>query len=121
MSMNIDEIQKEILSRRGAVLEFPFGPEVMVFKVMKKIFALVAWQEDPLKISLKTHPERALQLREIYQSVKPGYHLNKRHWITVTLDGSIPDENIRDWVFHSYEMVVRGLKRSEKAILENIR
>ncbi len=119
--MKIEEYQREILEKSGSTLEFPFGPDVMVFKVMNRIFALLAWQEDPLRISLKADPQRALQLREIYPSVKPGYHLNKRHWITVTMDGSVSDENIRDWIFHSYEMVVKGLKRSERACLKNYR
>ena len=99
------------LSRSGATEEFPFGPETSEFKVAGKIFALSGLERAPLEVSLKCEPELAQQLRAGYPAVRPGYHLNKRHWNTVTLDGSLPDQLVRDLVEDSYDLVVSALPK----------
>ncbi len=91
--------------------DFPFGPASSVFKVGDKIFAISALDRTPLEVSVKCEPELALQLRGTYSAIRPGYHLNKRHWNTVTLDGSLPDELIRDLVEDSYDLVVSALPK----------
>jgi predicted DNA-binding protein (MmcQ/YjbR family) len=95
----------------GAVEDYPFGDEVAVFKVGGKMFALVALTGDPGSVSLKCDPDHALELRALHAAVRPGYHLNKRHWNTVELDGSVADAEVEEMLDHSYELVVRGLSR----------
>ena len=105
------------LSRAGATEEFPFGPETSVFKVAGKVFALSALERTPLEVSVKCEPELAEQLRAGYPAVRPGYHLNKRHWNTVTLDGSLPDQLVCDLVEDSYDLVVSALPKRVRAQL----
>jgi predicted DNA-binding protein (MmcQ/YjbR family) len=95
----------------GAVEERPFGPETTTFKVAGKIFALSALGAEQLRVSLKCEPELAEQLRVSYPAIVPGYHLNKRHWNTLTLDGSLADELVGDMVEDSYDLVVAGLPK----------
>jgi predicted DNA-binding protein (MmcQ/YjbR family) len=92
--------------------EQPFGPDTDVYKVAGKIFAIVSPDETPPAISLKCDPMIALELREEYKSVLPGYHLNKSHWNTVVLDDSVPDDELKKMISHSYEQVVNGLPKS---------
>jgi predicted DNA-binding protein (MmcQ/YjbR family) len=100
------------------VSEQPFGPEVDVFKVMNKVFALIPVDANPPQISLKCDPVLAGMLRETYPVVTPGYHLNKRHWNSVEVDGSVPEDEIKEWIDHSYEQVVRGLSKAQRQVLE---
>ncbi len=116
--MTPDELRTYCLELNGAVEDFPFSPEVSVFKVGGKIFAICPLDESPLRVSLKCEPELAVQLREAHQSVTPGYHLNKRHWNTVTLDGSLPERMVRDMIEDSYDLVVAGLPRRERLLLD---
>jgi predicted DNA-binding protein (MmcQ/YjbR family) len=111
-------LRKLCLSFPGAVEDFPFGPETSVFKVGDKMFALSALERSPLHVSLKCEPELAAHLRLAHEAINPGYHLNKRHWNTVTLDGSLPDRMVRDLVEDSYDAVVAGLPRAKRAALE---
>jgi predicted DNA-binding protein (MmcQ/YjbR family) len=97
------------LRQPGAVEDFPFGPEHSVFKVAGKMFALSALERTPLEVSVKCEPELAVALRSSYDAIRPGYHLNKRHWNTITLDGSLPDRLVRDFVEDSYDLVVSAL------------
>jgi predicted DNA-binding protein (MmcQ/YjbR family) len=103
------ELRRWCLAQTGAVEDFPFGPEHSVFKVGGKVFAISALDRTPLEVSVKCEPELAVQLRVTYAAVRPGYHLNKRHWNTLTLDGSLPDQFIRDLVEDSYDLVVSAL------------
>ena len=98
----------------GAVEDAPFGDEVAVFKVGGKMFALVPLAGEPGSVNLKCDPDWALELREVYAAVRPGYHMNKRHWNTVDLDGTVDDDELRAMVGHSYELVVRSLPRRER-------
>jgi predicted DNA-binding protein (MmcQ/YjbR family) len=98
----------------GVVEDFPFGDEASVFKVGGKMFALVALAGEPGSVNLKCDPEWAIELRELHAAVRPGYHMNKRHWNTVDLNGTIGDEDLREMVEHSYELVVGALPRRER-------
>jgi predicted DNA-binding protein (MmcQ/YjbR family) len=100
------ELQHHCLAFPGSAETFPFGPETSVFKVAGKIFALSRLGQDPLRVSLKCQPDLAEQLREAHAAVLPGYHLNKRHWNTVIIDGSLPDQMIREMIEDSYDLVV---------------
>ncbi|MBK8881277.1 MAG: MmcQ/YjbR family DNA-binding protein [Bacteroidales bacterium] len=104
--MNIELLREFCLSKNNATESFPFGDDTLVFKAGGKIFALVNLDGD-LSINLKCEPSLALELRERYTSVTPGYHMNKKHWNTVQLDGSVPDKEIFSWIDHSYERVSR--------------
>ena len=104
-------LKRLCLSFPGATEEFPFSEGVSVFKVAGKMFALTRLSARPLAISLKCEPELAEQLRATYPAVAPGYHLNKRHWNTVTVDGTIDDAMLHDLVEDSYDLVVDGLPR----------
>jgi predicted DNA-binding protein (MmcQ/YjbR family) len=102
--MNIESLREYCISKKNATEGFPFGEDTLVFKTDGKIFALVNLDGD-LSINLKCEPAFAIELRERYTSVTPGYHMNKKHWNTVQLDGSIPDKEIFSWIDHSYERV----------------
>jgi len=106
------------LSMTGAYEEFPFGPEAAVFKVKGKMFALIPVDVTPPSISLKCDPVEAAILRETYESVIPGYHLNKKHWNTVSIDGEIEDERVKEMIEDSYILVRQKLKKSERTALE---
>jgi predicted DNA-binding protein (MmcQ/YjbR family) len=110
-AMDAADLRRCCLAHTGAVEEFPFGPGTSVFKVAGKIFALSALDGSPLEVSVKCEPELAVELRGTYAAIRPGYHLNKRHWNTVTLDGSLPAELIRDLVEDSYDLVVSALPK----------
>ncbi len=111
--MTARALQKLCLGFPGASETFPFGPEHSVFKVEGKLFAISALAASPLKVSLKCEPELAEQLRASFpDAVAPGYHLNKRHWNTVTLDGSVPDAMVRDMVEDSYDLIVAAMPRA---------
>lgn len=117
-SVNLETIRTYLLTKKGVTEETPFGPDALVFKVMAKMFALLAWQETPLRITLKCDPDLALTLRSQYQAVQPGYYMNKNHWNTISLDGTIPDELILGMIDDSYELVVKGLKKADRQKLE---
>jgi predicted DNA-binding protein (MmcQ/YjbR family) len=110
--MTPEELRNRCLSFFGTEETFPFGPGNSVFKVAGKIFALSRLAEHPLRVSLKCEPPLAEQLREAHTAVIPGYHLNKRHWNTVIIDGSLPDKVIGDMVEDSYDLVVSKLPRA---------
>jgi len=99
---------------KGVVAEYPFVPEARVYKVMGKMFALIAEGEDPGKITLKAAPADAAALESMFEAVHPGYHMNKKHWITVDLERDAPLEMILDWARSSYDLVVSGLRKSDR-------
>lgn len=111
--MNKQELIRYCLTRTGAVEDFPFGPEPSVMKVGGKMFALIS-EDGAASISLKCDPFEADLLRAQYEAVKPGYHLNKRHWNTVTVDGSVPVQELLDMIDQSYGLVVRSLTKAER-------
>jgi predicted DNA-binding protein (MmcQ/YjbR family) len=113
MNLTRDDLRGQCLAQAGAIEDFPFGADVAVYKVGGKIFALLPVGE-PLTISLKCEPTLAKVLRDTYPAVGPGYHLNKQHWNTVTVDGSIPPDEIIDMIEHSYGRVFSGLTRAQR-------
>lgn len=116
-AVRLEELSEFASQLPGAVEEQPFGPEVDVMKVGGKIFAILSPGTEPEAISLKCDAGLALELRDRYDAVTPGYHLNKRLWNTVSLDGSIPGDEVRAMVLHSYEQVVAGLSKSVRSSL----
>ena len=112
--MNAGELREHCLSLAGAAETHPFGPETSVFKVAGKMFALSGLDQIPLRVSLKCEPELAEQLRRTHDAVLPGYHLNKRHWNTVIVDGSLTDQMITDMIEDSYDLVVSSLPRARQ-------
>jgi len=113
------ELRDFCLSFNAAVEDFPFGPETSVFKVLGKLFALTRLDGRPLTVNLKCDPEDAIRLREEYEGlIIPGYHMNKRHWNTVTVDGDLPDRILKELIEDSYDLVVAGLPRAERLRLD---
>jgi len=110
-------LRAHCLSFPGSVETFPFGPETSVFKVAGKMFALSQLAQHPLRVSLKCEPPLAEQLREAHAAVLPGYHLNKRHWNTVIIDGSLPERMIKDMIEDSFDLVVSQLPVSRRRAL----
>jgi predicted DNA-binding protein (MmcQ/YjbR family) len=115
--MNPAELRDYCLSFAGAEETFPFGPETSVFKVAGKMFALARLGADSLRVSLKCEPALAEVLRGAHAAVLPGYHLNKRHWNTVVIDGSLSDDAISDMIEDSYDLVVSKLPRAHRCAL----
>jgi len=115
--MSPDELRDHCLTFAGAEETFPFGTATSVFKVAGKMFALSQLRADSLRVSLKCEPDLAEALRGAHAAVTPGYHLNKRHWNTVVIDGSLPDEAIRDMIEDSYDLVVSRLPRQQREAL----
>jgi predicted DNA-binding protein (MmcQ/YjbR family) len=103
--MTHKEVEEYLLSMPNARLDYPFGEQVAVYKVHDKMFALVTEGSSPVKISLKCDPQLAVTLRERYESILPGYHLNKKHWNTVLLTGQLNWEEVKDLIRHSYNLV----------------
>jgi len=110
--MNLAEFREYCLTKPGATEGTPFGPDVLVFKVGGKMFALAALDEVPTTINLKCDPDLALDLRDRYEQVRPGYHMNKKHWNTVEIEGGISLVELRRMIDHSYELVVKNLPKA---------
>lgn len=105
--MNIEEFREYCLSLPGASEELPFGPDTLVMKVRGKIFALASL--EPFTFNIKCAPEKAIELRETYSQVLPGYHMNKTHWNTILPEGSVPDKLLMEWIAESYHLVISKL------------
>ena len=115
--MKLDAFRSHCLSKKGVTEEFPFDENVLVFKVMGKLFALTDVNTFE-SVNLKVEPEKGVELREQFAAVVPGYHMNKKHWITVLMDGSIPPKVFVKWTDESYDLVVSGLTKKQKLALE---
>ena len=109
--MTFEQIHAYLLSQPGAVEERPFTPEIQVYKVGGKMFALTAADDVPPNITIKLDPLLGQLLRSTYEAVQAGYHMNKEHWNTITLDGSIPEEELLTWIDESYTLVVSSLPK----------
>ena len=112
--MDLETLKGFLLEMAGVTEEIPFGPEALVYKVMGKMFALIAWDESPMRISLKCDPERAIELRSVFKGVRGAYHFNKRHWNMVDLDGSVPIPEVLAMIEDSYDLVVKGLPNAKR-------
>ncbi len=118
--MNIEIIREYCLMKKGVEECTPFGPDTLVYKVMGKVFALTNLDGE-LSINLKCDPEKAIDLREMYPSVMPGYHMNKTHWNSVYIDGSVSDKLIKEWIDHSYNLVAASLSKANKEFLNQLK
>ena len=117
--MDFEQIDTYLLSKKGATFDYPFDDRVRVYRVAKKIFALFV-DEKPLRINLKCNPIYALELRSLYESVKSGYHMNKKNWNTVTFGGDVDDTLLRELIDHSYELVYDKLPKKQKSCLGDL-
>lgn len=112
--MNIEEFRDYCLSKNQVTESFPFDEETLVFKVAGKMFALAGLEHHPATISLKCDPEKALELREEYDEITPGYHMSKIHWNTITIDGNLSHKLISELIDDSYNLVVKGLPKKQQ-------
>ena len=110
--MDLAQFREYCLSKPHATEGIPFGPDVLVFKVGDKMFALAALDEVPTTVNLKCDPDLALDLRDRYEQVKPGYHMNKKHWNTVEIETGIPEAELRKMIDHSYDLVASSLPKA---------
>jgi len=108
--MNIEDIREHAIAKPDVTEGFPFGEQTLVFKVNEKIFLLMSLDADPLQFNAKCDPERAIELREQYECVQPGYHMNKKHWNTIIVDGTLTNKQVREMIDHSYSLVAKKKK-----------
>lgn len=109
--MNVEELREHCIRKSATEESFPFGDDTLVFKVGGKIFLLISLESTPLQFNAKCDPDKAIELREKYSCVLPGYHMNKMHWNTIICDGSAPKKLIFEWVDHSYDLIVNSLPK----------
>ncbi len=109
--MNIEYLREYCLSKPGAEETFPFGPDTLVYKVNGKVFLIAGLNSQPLSFNVKCDPDKAIELREEFDCVKPGWHMNKKHWNTIVVDGSVSIKQLKEWIDHSYELVSKAKKK----------
>ena len=119
-NMNCEDIREYCISKPGVTEGFPFNDTALVFKVMNKMFALLDLSDESRGLSLKCDPELAIELREKYNEVTPAWHFNKAHWNGIALPGSITDKSLKEWIDHSYEIVVDSLPKAKKQELKRL-
>ena len=113
--MHIESLREYCLSKPGVEESLPFGPDTLVYKVNGKIFLLTGLDEESLSFNVKCDPALAIELRETYSCVLPGYHMNKKHWNTILVDGSVADSQLKEWIDHSYKLVAKpGTTKKKK-------
>ena len=117
--MNIEELREYCISKKGTTESFPFDKVTLVFKVMNKMFALTSLNKD-LSINLKCNPDKAIELREVYAAVLPGYHMNKKHWNTIMINETVSQQLIKEWIDNSYDLVVKSLPKKVKEELKKL-
>lgn len=110
-------VKQYLLAKPEAEEDFPFGPEIAVYKVREKMFALIAADNNEMRINLKCDPVEAEQLRMVFNAVLPGYHMNKKHWNTIIINGTVPDSEVKRMIDNSYALVVKGLGKSVAKLL----
>ncbi|MGJ8697818.1 MAG: MmcQ/YjbR family DNA-binding protein [Verrucomicrobiaceae bacterium] len=119
MGFLADDARAALLKMRAVTEETPFGPEVLVYKVGEKMFATLGFEDEVGRMNLKCDPERAVELREEYEAILPGYHMNKKHWNTLVLDGSLGSGLVRELMEHSYDLVVAGMTKKQREGLKD--
>lgn len=119
MSYLADDARTALLAKNCITEETPFGPDVLVYKVAKKMFATLGFEDEIGRMNLKCDPDRAIELRDESDSILPGYHMSKKHWNTLILDGSLPASLVTELIDHSYDLVVAGITKKQRAELEN--
>lgn len=110
--MNIESIREYCLLKPGVEESLPFGPDTLVFKSSGKIFLLTSLDSEELRFNVKCDPDKAIELREEFSCVLPGYHMNKKHWNTIVVDGSASSNQLKEWIDHSYELVNSKKKKT---------
>jgi predicted DNA-binding protein (MmcQ/YjbR family) len=118
--MNIEELRTYCMAKPGVEETFPFGEDTPVYKVMGKVFLLTGFEYNPVQFNVKCDPELAIELRERYPCVEPGFHMNKKHWNTITCDGSVSEKMYRGWIDHSYDLVVASLPKKDREKLGTV-
>lgn len=116
--MNIEQLRDYCLSKKAAEETLPFGPDTLVYKVAGKVFLLTGLDEEQLSFNVKCDPDKAIELREEFSCVLPGYHMNKKHWNTIVVDGSVSTKQLKEWIDHSYELVVESLPKKTRDSLK---
>jgi len=114
LSMSAEEIREYCLLKKGVTEGFPFDEETLVFKAGGKMFLLISLDSDPVSFNAKCDPQKAIELREKYDFVQPGYHMNKQHWNTITCDGRASKKQIFEWIDHSYDLIVQSLPKKQR-------
>jgi predicted DNA-binding protein (MmcQ/YjbR family) len=117
LMMDAEQFRSYCMAKPGTSEDFPFGEENLCLRVGGKIFAIADLVDQPFRVNLKCDPDRAIELREQYEDIIPGYHMNKKHWNTVYFEGSIPVSVLRELIDHSYQLILDSLKKSDRAAL----
>lgn len=112
--MNVETIREYCLSKTNAEETLPFGPDVIVFKTGGKAFLLLPLDTEDLRFNVKCDPDLAVELRERHACVLPGFHMNKKHWNTIIVDGSVPSKTVFEWIDHSYQLIIASLPKMKK-------
>jgi predicted DNA-binding protein (MmcQ/YjbR family) len=112
--MNIEDLREYCIAKKGVEESMPFGADVLVFKVMRKVFLIAILENRPLQFNVKCNPEKAIELREQYSCVIPGYHMDKKHWNTIIIDDSVNLNLLHEWISDSYFLVISGLTKKQK-------
>ena len=119
--MNVEEFRDYCLSKNKVTESFPFDETTLVFKVANKMFALLRLNQHPVTVNLKCNPEKSVELRDMYTEIIPGYHMNKTHWNTVTIEEALPNNLIIELINHSYDLVIKGMTKKQQNALKNLR
>ena len=115
-NMNVESLREYCLSKNGAQETLPFGPDVLVYKVGGKVFLLLSLDSEQLRFNVKCDPGHAIELREEHSCVLPGYHMNKKHWNTIIVDGSVTAKQLKEWIDHSYDLVAKSLSKKSRSL-----
>ena len=118
--MNIETLREYVLQKPSVTEGFPFGETVLVFKIFNKVFLLIPLDVEQLQFNVKCDPEKVIELREQYPCVLPGYHMNKKHWNTVVVDGSVNQKILHKWITDSYFLVIAGLTKKQQKELQSL-
>jgi predicted DNA-binding protein (MmcQ/YjbR family) len=116
--MDYETVKAYLLNKPEAIEDYPFGPNILIAKIKGKMFASLTTNQGTTMMNLKCDPAHAQELRDVFDAVKPGYHMNKKHWNTLALDGSLPDSELERLIDHSYTLVFKKLKKSERQAME---
>ena len=119
--MNLEELRDYCMSKKAVEETLPFGPETLVFKVMGKAFLLTGFDSNPVQFNVKCDPEKAIELRDRYNCVLPGYHMNKKHWNTILADDSVSNKQLKEWITDSYNLVVAGMPKIQQKKLASMK
>ena len=118
--MNIEELRDYCISKKGVEETLPFGPETLVFKVLGKAFLLTGMDSKPIRFNVKCDPEKAIALREEFDCILPGFHMNKKHWNTIIADGTLTTKQLQEHIHHSYELVASSLTKALQQKLKSL-